>query len=166
MQFKSFWLAGFILVLYNPSNYSYFLAPTKNFTKLLILKFLWYVIFFGKNKICSDRAAPLLIVRKYNNTCKKIWFWNRTILSCNANPFHAKYFYLYPLKSYENQRFFGIFRGYKKRPVICYGFISLKKTPLKLSSLKWQFLFFYNEQDCRALQVLSAIEFSLNTLPR
>ena len=33
------------------------------------------------------------------------------------NPFHAVDIFLYPLKIWENQRFFRVFRGYRKRTV-------------------------------------------------
>ena len=40
------------------------------------------------------------------------------------NLFHATGLFLYPLKTWENQRFSYIFRGYKKRPVAWNGLIN------------------------------------------
>ena len=37
------------------------------------------------------------------------------------NPFHTICLFLYPLKTSENQRFFDVFRGYRKRPVAWNG---------------------------------------------
>ena len=34
------------------------------------------------------------------------------------SPFHALGFFLYLLKTLENQRFSDVFRGYRKRPVV------------------------------------------------
>ena len=44
-------------------------------------------------------------------------------LSPEFNPFFATSFFLYPLKT-ENQRFYYIFRGYRKRPMAWNGFMS------------------------------------------
>ena len=33
-----------------------------------------------------------------------------------VNPFHVSVFFLYPLKTSENQRFSDVFIGYRKRP--------------------------------------------------
>ena len=42
-----------------------------------------------------------------------------------VNPFHAAGLFLYPLKTSENQSFSDNFRGYKKKPVLRNGYLTL-----------------------------------------
>ena len=43
------------------------------------------------------------------------------------NPFHATGFFLYPLKTSENQRFSNVFRGYRKRTMARNGSKNIQK---------------------------------------
>ena len=45
-------------------------------------------------------------------------------LRITFDPFHATGFFPYPLKIIENQKFSGVFRMYRKRPVTWHGLIN------------------------------------------
>ena len=50
---------------------------------------------------------------------------NRDDIICPINPFHATDLFLYPLKT-ENQTFYDIFRGYRKKPLAWNALILLE----------------------------------------
>ena len=97
---------------------------------------VWNCI-FGVRKNCLSRSPSLLLIYSkivdYQFLPKKTAIqttgkaWNllerfyanvfNQILALLTNPFLATCLLLYPLKTSENQRFFDVFWGHRKRPV-------------------------------------------------
>ena len=60
------------------------------------------------------------------------------LFKVSINLFHATGIFLYPLKTSKNQRFFDIFRGYRKKPVAWNG-LKIPLALLWLSSIRYTF---------------------------
>ena len=91
----------------------------------LLQKWFFYQVRWKENVRLKLTFHRSLFHRLWNCGWTLIHFnkfknWPKT--SCPViNPFYAIGLFLYPLKTWENQRFSDVVRGYRKRPVIWNG---------------------------------------------
>ena len=77
----------------------------------------WYEALIFKNGGRGNKSNKYHVKSKNKSSKrhnKKNFFYQINFLK----PFHATGFFLYPLKTSENQQFFDVFRGDKKRRVV------------------------------------------------